>query len=450
MQVIRDSAKIFGKMLPRPKAVTANYVPSVYNYIKELEETVLVNTLSRCIVTLTEEDKALLQGKVVPVDAAACSETVRKMIELRILVREDEDELKYYMQVYELLYTLTARQKKSYYKIFTTMACNARCFYCFEQGAEPKTMTEETADAVFDYIMRTKHDKKITLYWFGGEPLCNVQVITKLCKKLQAAGVEYVGQIVTNGILFNDELVQEAAELWNLKWCQITLDGMPEEYKKRKNYKGNIADPFQIVTDNIERLAQKGIRVNIRMNVDANNLESILELKEYIKARFGKYSNIFAYPTPLLDDWGGYKNLISAEKWQKLFEKCNEINDGFEENDMQIKAAPLVEDIPTFSCEANSRLAAIISPEGKLSICQNYNDELYYGDIWQGVTEKEKYEKWMHNGEPLEKCKTCPLLPQCTAFHLCPAGIKDCKSRKFNAFDKKLKVTYQKLKNQEA
>lgn len=446
MKVLRESAKIFGRMLQKPKIQTANYVPSVYNYIKELEETVLVNTFSRCVVVLEEADKAVLSRKSISVEEDTCSDTLRKMIELRILVREDEDELKYYLEVYELLYTLTGKRKKSYYKIFPTMACNARCFYCFEQGAEPKSMSDETTDAVFDYIMRTKHDKEIEIYWFGGEPLCNVRVVTRLSQKLKDANVPFFARMTTNGLLFNEQMADEAVQLWNLKKCQITLDGMPEEYKRRKNYKGNIENPFQIVTENIERLAKRGVQVNIRMNVDADNIDSVLELKEYIRARFGMYSNVSAYPTPLYDDWGSYKNIISAEKWLKLYEKCVEIQEDIASQDMQVKAAKLSEDIPTYSCEANARVAAIISPEGNLSLCQNYSSEMYYGDIWQGVTKPELYEKWTHNAEPVEKCKTCPLLPECTAFQLCPTGTKNCKSERFNTFNKRLKATYNALK----
>ncbi len=448
MQVLRECAKIFGKMLSKPKVATGSYVPSVYNYMKELEETVLTNTLSRCIVTLTEADKAILAQRVIAVDAADCSETVRKMIELRILVREDEDELKYYMQVYELMYALKGKQKKNFYKIFTTMACNARCFYCFEQGAEPKTMTDETADAVFDYIMRTKHDKQITLYWFGGEPLCNVKVITRLCEKLRDAKVDYVSKMITNGLLFDDKLAEEAVRLWNLQWCQITLDGMSDEYKKRKNYKGNIEDPFRIVTDNIERLAKKDVKVVIRMNVDTNNVDSILELKTYLQNRYGKYSCVQAYPAMIMDEWFGYANPISQEKRKKLFDKYVEIGHEVDEAGLQ-GSKGVSEKIPQARCMANNRTTAIISPDGKLFTCQSHDDAMSYGDVWNGITKPELYEKWTHNGEPMEKCKTCPLLPECTAFHLCPTGTKNCKSERFNSFDRKLKISYEMLKTKE-
>ena len=328
------------------------------------------------------------------------------------------------------------------------MACNARCFYCFEQGAEPKTMTDETADAVFDYIMRTKHEKDITLQWFGGEPLCNTKVIDRICKKLRESGVRFVSQMLTNGLLFTEELAEEAKNTWNLKWCQITLDGMAEEYKRRKNYKGNVENPFQIVMDNVRRLLEKDIQVTIRMNMDLNNVEDITKLEKFLKDRFGKYKNFSAYPVMILNEWFAYTNSETQAQREELFARFREV-DAEIEGMMKAKQKGISKTIPQSHCMANSLTAAIISPDGKLYNCQNDNEDLCYGDVWNGITKPELYEKWTHNGEPMEKCKTCPLLPECTAFHLCPTGTKNCKIERFNSFDRKLKASYQALKAKE-
>ena len=445
MKILRDCAKVFRNMLPKPKILLGNYVPSKYNYIQKLEETVVVNTFSRAIAVPDKQEEALLRQEVVFVDPDTCSDAVKQMITLRMLVPEGTDELKLYLEVYELLYTIQGNRKKSFYKIFTTMACNARCFYCFEQGTEIKTMTDETVDALFDYIMATRHNKTIVLYWFGGEPLCNVRAITRLCQKLQAAEVPYVSRMVTNGLLLDEKMAEEAETLWKLNWCQITLDGMHEEYKKRKNYKGNIDDPFTIVVDNIERLAKKGVKMIIRMNVDNENIDDILKLKAYLTDRFGQYQNVSVYPAAIFDEWFGYSNPIPEEKKKKLFEKCAQISDAVEQENMQVSNA-LSADIPTTYCMANDTVSAIISPDGKLYTCQSHSDAMCYGDIRSGITKPELYEKWTHNREPVEKCRTCPLLPQCTAFQLCPTGSKDCKSKRFASFDRKLQRTYLALK----
>ncbi|MFR2168114.1 MAG: radical SAM protein [Coprococcus sp.] len=65
--------------------------------------------------------------------------------------------------------------------IYPTQACNARCFYCFEQKEQKYWMTEETADEVVDYITRTLSvDNELVFRWFGGEPLLGEKIIDRI------------------------------------------------------------------------------------------------------------------------------------------------------------------------------------------------------------------------------------------------------------------------------
>lgn len=445
MEILRECTKVLGRILPTPKVRTAKYVPSMYNYMVKTGETVLANTLSRCIVTLEPEEETILKHASVDVDEQNCSETIRQMIRLRLLVLAEEDELKLYLELYEVLYLMGANRGKDFYKIFTTLACNARCFYCFEQGAEIRTMTDETTDALFDYIMKTKCDKTITLCWFGGEPLCNVRPIRSLCKRLKDANVPYTSRMLTNGLLFTQELVDEAVEQWQLCWCQITLDGMHEEYKRRKNYKADIENPLEIVLTNIETLAQKGVHMGIRLSVDNDNIDSILELKSLLKQRFGRYNNISVYPMPILDEWFGYSNPTSEERRKKLLAASAQIRDELETDDMQAAKHGFSKDLPLTQCMANSTSSAIISPDGKLYTCQCHSEALCYGDIWNSVINQALYETWTHNGEPLQQCKKCALLPQCTAFHFCPSGMENCYVKRSAVLERQIKKSYQDL-----
>lgn len=449
MKVLRGCTNAFGKIIPKPQVRSGTYVPSMYNFIVHADEIVLTNTLSRCIVTLTQEDEALLTQKELIVDAQTCSDTVRAMIQLRILIPAGEDECKLYQELYEILYLMSANRGKSSYKIFTTTACNARCFYCFEQGTEVKTMSDDTTDALFDYIMKTKRDGSILLYWFGGEPLCNTRTINRLCTKLQQAGVPYTSRIVTNGFLFDQEMVNEAISLWNLKQCQITLDGMHEEYKRRKNYKSNPEDPFETVVHNIELLAEQKVHMDIRLNFDYENIDEILTLKDYLKVRLGKYETVYIYPAPIFDEWFGYSAPVSLEKKQKMREVSALIRDEAAADDMQFSAC-MSENLPSSRCMSNNTDWAIIAPDGRLFTCQAHCDELCYGDIWQGVTNRELYEAWTHNTEPLPQCKKCPMLPQCTAFHLCPTGNEGCFAKRSDLFKRQMLNSYQALRKEKS
>lgn len=448
MKILCKCSETFDRILPKAQVQTMNYVPSLFNYmtnqITSEEELFLVNTLSRCMALLDGDEEQLLKQQFISVDREDCNDTVREMIEQRILVPDREDELKLYMELYDILQILNGTRGKELYKIFTTTACNARCFYCFEQGFEVKTMTDETTDALFEYIMKTKHKGEIELYWFGGEPLCNPKVMTRLCGRLKEVGVQYRSRVITNGLLFTSEMIDEAVKLWNLKKCQITLDGMHEEYKRRKNYKANPENPFETVLSNIELLAKKGVLVDLRLNFDQDNIDSIAELAVYLTKRLGCFHNVFIYPSPLKDEWYDYSNPNSAEEKKRLSEVSAQIRNMVGADETRFVSG-FADSIPVYYCMANNSASAVVAPDGKLYVCQYFSDEFSYGDIWQGVTNQALYNKWIYCTEPMEKCRNCFLLPQCTAFHLCPLANDTCRAKQTKALNAQIKKRYQAL-----
>ena len=125
------------------------------------------------------------------------------------LVREDEDDSRLYENLVRLARAVQPKQPKglSVYTILPTMACNARCFYCFEQGYPVVTMSPETAEATADFILRTKRDGKLTLNWFGGEPLLRPDIIDGICQRLRADGAEFESMVTTNGSLIDEALI---------------------------------------------------------------------------------------------------------------------------------------------------------------------------------------------------------------------------------------------------
>jgi len=244
--------------------------------------------------------------------------------------------------------------------------------------------------------------------------------------------------LITNGFLFTQEMVDEAVDLWNLKRCQITLDGMHEEYKRRKNYKADPENPLETVLDNIEMVAEANIQLDIRLNFDQNNIDSILEVAAYLKKRFGHFKNIYIYPSPLKDEWYDYSNPTSEEDKQKLPEVSAQIKEIVQTSGVDLTSG-FSENIPLYFCMANNTRSAVIAPDGKLYSCQYFSDELSYGDVWNGITNRELYDKWTQGGQLMEQCKNCAMLPQCTAFSMCPVRPKDCYEKQCKRAENQIK-----------
>ena len=102
-------------------------------------------------------------------------------------------------------------------------------------------MDDETADATVDFIIKTLVDRKIkkgvTIQWFGGEPLIALKQIERMTKKLIKGvtdiGLKYHFYLVTNGYFLTPDVCDKLVDL-GVTGCQITLDGMKDNYNKLK------------------------------------------------------------------------------------------------------------------------------------------------------------------------------------------------------------------------
>ena len=69
-------------------------------------------------------------------------------------------------------------------------------------------MTPETAHDLVNYIEAHCKEKKVTLSWFGGEPLLGAKIISQISKELTEKGIEYHSSMISNGIRFDEEMIR--------------------------------------------------------------------------------------------------------------------------------------------------------------------------------------------------------------------------------------------------
>ena len=100
----------------------------------------------------------------------------------RFLVPTDFDENRYADQVVHLAKLLNPPQKGiTRFTVFTTLDCNARCFYCYQMGRRRPSMSVQTAHDTAAYMARVSQGQQVKIQWYGGEPLYNLG----LCLKYQ-------------------------------------------------------------------------------------------------------------------------------------------------------------------------------------------------------------------------------------------------------------------------
>jgi len=291
------------------------------------------------------------------------------------------------------------------YTILTTTGCNARCFYCFEKGTKPVTMTAETASKVVHYILAHRGDEEVSLKWFGGEPLVNAKVIDQICTELREQGVPFRSIMTSNGYLFDADKVQRAKDLWQLRRVQITLDGTEQTYNRVKAYVHQGVNAFERVLQNIGMLTATGIRVSIRLNV----------LVELLHQRFGTNEHLTVYSHVVYGERSPEDNAeLFAQRMQleQLIMQC-----GYKRKQGLPKA------IQAHYCGADDDRSVLIAPDGHLGKCNHYIDCEFFGHIDSGERDKAILRKFKERQADIEACATCFYYPQCILLTMCEIDV---------------------------
>ena len=365
----------------------------------------LYNTLTCSMVLLQPDEAADLTAQ-------------RELIDRWFLVSEDHDDRKLCRQVRQMVALLKPAAKTiSTYIILPTTGCNARCFYCFEKGAKLATMTAETASRVVRYIVAHRGDEKITLRWFGGEPLVNAKVIDQICTELREQGVPFRSEMTSNGYLFDAEMVQRARDLWQLQHVMITIDGTEQTYNRVKAFVYRGVNSFERVLTNIDLLTAAGIRVPIRLNIDMYNIGEMAELVELLHRRFGTNAHLSVISFVL---YGGER---SPEDSATLFAQRMQLEQQIAQCGYRSKRK-LLNDIKVNCCWADDDgESVIIVPDGHLGKCEHCIDREFFGHIDSEERDEAIIRKFKKRRAEIEACATCFYYPQCIRLVMCEKYI---------------------------
>ena len=384
-----------------------------------------------------------------PHEELPSAQIIKGLYEDWFIVPEEMDESKIYLEVKKILVVKEELPKGiTHYVILPTTTCNARCFYCFEQGMQYRKMSRETVEDVLHFIVehKPKDRKQIHIHWFGGEPMCAADNIDRICEGLDEAGIEYTAEMTSNGSLFDEESAKRAFEHWKVSEIQITLDGMAEEYAARKRYTG-LEKPFEAVIRNIHLLVAAGIKVKIRLNTDEKNTDDIYRVTEYLKEEFTneEREKMRIYAHSLFSQEGeGLDACPAGTASDALEAEVQEINDHLVRVGLTGKNLDDLFNLKSHYCMVTSpECNVLIDSSGKLFACDAMPESMRYGDVKTGIDP----EAWKRVAEPCsvrEECRECVFLPQCTEFDRCPnrTAYDDCYKQEKRKMESDLRFAY--------
>ena len=432
MQIISPASEAVLKILKQFKSGGATYRPLHYCVEQPVEGGMLLfNLLTRELVLLTAEEYAHRDG-------------LAELKDRWFLVPEDAKEQEYADLV---KWVLSNRQKKTKnitgYTIFPTTDCNARCFYCFELGRSRIPMNEETARKTVQYIKAHCGGEKVSIRWFGGEPLFNQMAIETICTGLREANVVYNSSMVSNGYLFHEETIKKAAEQWNLKWVQITLDGTEAVYNKTKAFIYKDGSAYQKVLTNIGLLLDAGVIVQIRLNMDLYNAENLLELVEELSNRFSGKKGLRVYAHHIFDGDKPMAGMHTDEEWEKRDAALQRLQEAIAACGLSGKGG-ISKNLKMNFCMADSGRSVTILPDGNIGLCEHFSESEFIGHIEQEGFDLAVVNSWKERIPEISECAACFTYPDCVQLKKCASGSVCFRQLR----QEQLRKTKQQMKNE--
>jgi len=305
-----------------------------------------------------------------------------------------------------------------------TLACNCKCTYCFENKDVGGKAAENDFKWLEDFSKKfliASGSSKLLVDFFGGEPLLLWTKIKKamveLVKLEKSENKNVSFRFYTNGTILNDEMLQFFSKhKKNIKDLQITLDGPKVVHDKRRPLKIG-GSSFDTITKNIGLLYGKKIPVQLRVNIDNDNLASIPKLlKELKKYRWHTAIPLSFYPVQSLgESCRGYAHFFAADDLSAALTKLWKAaaREGF-----KINLKPYIKFIYCSSFNKNSIVIDYQKKAYKCAILHQENHAIGKVSASGGlkITDKKLLDQWIGRSSlSILGCKVCKFLPTCAS-----------------------------------
>ncbi len=274
--------------------------PSIFNVrvpLRDQSDVFLMNTLTDAQIIVPPEVVALLdsiEGRTQAGHAVARGfdaeerEALATLTELGFVVESHDADRRALDAYFD-----TIRHDASQLRltVLTTMQCNFACGYCFQgdhddHNRHAHKMSLETAAEVVAHAERqldAVRPERLSLMFFGGEPLLNLPVVYYLAEHVHAVaaarGVKLTISMVTNGLLLTPAVVDRLLP-YGFTGAKITLDGDQAAHDRKRPLRGG-QGTFDKIIANVRAVAGK-CAISIGGNFDADNADSYPALLDFL------------------------------------------------------------------------------------------------------------------------------------------------------------------------
>ena len=398
---------------------------SYYNfYVNRDDKIIIYNTKTG---KACEYKKDLIQGLKDGAGTNLCHEVVNSLLRHGFAVSVNTNEIE------DVLSQQNEYQSNDelFLMILPTEYCNFRCIYCYENFSRP-SMSLSTIDSIKHMVSKIlPGHEKMTVAWFGGEPMLAMSIIENLssyflqiCKTYK---IPYYSMMTTNGSLLTAEKWKRLKKA-HITRFQITIDGLANVHdKQRRGCNGlktwdNIISNLIYFRDNIKTNA---IDVAIRTNITKEIYEQRIEYIQFLKKTFAK-DHRFHFFFHLAQDWGNIKDNEVKQAFCGTEEFYDMLALAASEG-LQLKIHKFFLNPGMRICFAAKKHALVITADGVVRKC---SEHLYEKENYLAPSGKEiqsidalysQNEYWNRRCTVIpEICYNCKKLPLCYG-KVCPA-----------------------------
>jgi len=391
----------------------------------------LYNSLSLEVAFLKEEFvEQCWQGDVWIALDRTSEQVLKSLQRLGILISKDTDG---YEQYREYQGALKEPAINILYLLLSD-ACNIRCRYCYFLAPMPcdyqySFMESEIAIKALDLFARCVHksvakghpEQHIVIY--GGEPTLNKEVLLEALKyidRLKEKGALPKSADVTlntNGILL-DNAILEQCKISNVV-VAISMDG-PKEIHDQMRVHASGRGTFDEVVRLYRVAQQKGVHTGICVTIDRHNLFRMEEVVRWVANELGAkgmgFNILIENSCDQVQAGSDSYAEIVARELIKSFKVARE--EGVYEDRMMRRVKNFMEKEPVLSDCGGCGLQIVVSPDGKIGVCQAFcGEKKFFVEEPFDTFEPELHPYWKQwrARSPLanDVCKSCVALGNC-------------------------------------
>lgn len=379
-----------------------------YNYIKRNSdnEFLLFNCSTNNHMYMVKEVKDLLVGNIKTLNKLELIHPTLFyfLINKKFVVSKDFDEVK--DAIKQMEQNLNSLESFELH-INPTLECNLNCWYCYEIHQKGSIVNNDMLNAIMSFIknkVEFPQLKKITLSFFGGEPLLKFnEVIWPLIKYTQEICMQNKKQLYlffnTNGVLLTKKIINRLYSTGLSCNFQVPFDGNEEYHNKIKKF-ANGKGTFDIIVNNIMYALSRGFRFSIRCNYTSENLHTF----EDLISLFRNYA----------DECIKYRSLTFSyhKVWQiKHTEEMNYFVSKYEKETNMSQTN-------FYQCYADRENSVVINYNGDVFNCTandfRTEDREGYLNSKGEIVYNEKHRKRMEIRFSSKNCQNCMIFPICT------------------------------------